>query len=50
MEQAEKKKKINNFVPFRSYPTHNRKFQKNSTKIQKKLKNIIMAPFEATIA
>ena len=24
-----------NFVPFRSYPTHNRNFQKNSKKIQK---------------
>ena len=24
-----------NFVPFRSYPTHNRNFQKNCKKIQK---------------
>ena len=30
-----RKKKINTFVPFRSYPTRNRKFQKNSTKIEK---------------
>ena len=29
------KKKINTFVPFRSNPTCNRKFQKNSTKIEK---------------
>ena len=37
-----------NFVPFRSYPTHNRNFQKNSTKIQK-LKNTIMASFQSKI-
>ena len=35
------RKKINIVVPFRSYPTRNRKFKKNS----KKLKNTIMAPF-----
>ena len=41
--------KINLVVPFRSYARRNRKFQKNSKTIQKKLKNTIMAPFEATI-
>ena len=30
-----RKKKINIVVLFRSYPTRNRKFQKNSKKIQK---------------
>ena len=30
----------------RSYPTRNRKFQKNSKKIQKKLKNNIIAPLK----
>ena len=31
-------------VPFRSYPTRNRKFQKSSKKL-KKLKNSIMSSF-----
>ena len=35
------------FVPFRSYLTRNRKFQKNSKEIQK---NNIMAPLQATIS
>ena len=30
-----RKKKVNIVVMFRSYPTRNRKFQKNSKKIQK---------------
>ena len=34
---------------FRSYLTHNRKFQKNSKKIKKKKKNTIMASFQAKI-
>ena len=38
-----RKRKI--IVSFRSYLTHNRKFQKNSKKIQKKLKNHILAWF-----
>ena len=33
--KGREKKKINNFVPFRSYPTRNRKFQKNRKKIEK---------------
>ena len=44
-----RKKKISIVLPFLSNPTRNRKFQKNSKKIQKKLKNTIMAPFQATI-
>ena len=43
------KKKINIVILFRSYPTRKKKFQKNCKKIQKKLKNNIMAPFQATI-
>ena len=43
--KGRERKKINIVVLFRSYPTPNRKFQKNSNK----LKNTIMAPFEATI-
>ena len=35
-------------VPFRSYPTRNRKFQNNSKKI-KKLKNTITGSFQANI-
>ena len=46
---GQERKKLNIVVPFRSYQTRNRKFQKNSKKIQKKLKNTIMAPFKATI-
>ena len=36
-------------VPFRSYPRVNRKFQKNSKKIQKVKINTIMASFQAKI-
>ena len=43
------RKKINLVVPFRSYPMHNRKFQKNNKKNSKKIKTTIMAPFQATI-
>ena len=39
--KGRERKKINIVVPFRSYATRNRKF--------KKLKNIIMASFEAKI-
>ena len=46
--KGRERKKINIVVLFRSYPTRNKKFQKNSKKIQKKLKNNIMAPFQAT--
>ena len=35
-------------VSFRSYPTHNRKFQKIAKKF-KKIKNTIMASFKAKI-
>ena len=43
-----RKRKNKNYqsVPFRSYTTHNRKFEK---KIAKKLKNSIMASFQAKI-
>ena len=47
--KGQDKMKINIVVLFRSYPTRNKKFQKNSKKIQKKIKNNIMAPFQATI-
>ena len=47
--KGQDKKKINIVVLFRSYPTRNKKFQKNSKKIQKKLKNNIMAPFQVNI-
>ena len=43
--KGRERKKVNIVVLFRSYPTRNRKFKKNS----KKLKNNIMAPFLATI-
>ena len=33
-----------------SYPTRNRKFKKSSKKIQKKLKNTIVASFQAKIS
>ena len=33
--KGRERKKINIVVPFHSYPTRNRKFQKNSKKIQK---------------
>ena len=45
--KGEEKKKINIVVMFRSYPTRNRKFQKNSKEIQK---NNIMAPLQDTIS
>ena len=47
--KGRERKKINIVVLLRSYPTRNKKFKKNSKKIQKKLKNNIMAPFQATI-
>ena len=43
-----RQRKINIIVPFRPYPTRNRKFQKNSKKI-KKLKNTVMATFQSKI-
>ena len=39
---------IKSIIPFRSYPTQNRKFQKNRKKF-KNLKNTIMASFQAKI-
>ena len=48
--KGRERKKINIVVPFLSYLSRNRKFQKNSKNIQKnQKKNTIMAPFEATI-
>ena len=45
-----RKRENNNYrsVPFRSYPTRNREFQKIAKKF-KKLKNTIMASFQAKI-
>ena len=43
-----RKKEITIVVLFRSYPTLNRKFQKQN-KNSKKSKNTIMAPFRAKI-
>ena len=40
--------KIKNVVPFRSHPTRNRKFQKNSKKFQK-IKKPFMVSFQAKI-
>ena len=49
VEKGRERWKIKIIVPFRSYPTRNRKFQKKKQKSSKKLKNNIMAPFQATI-
>ena len=46
--QRKRENKNCHSVPFRSYPTRNRKFQKNKKKI-KKLKNTTMASFQAKI-
>ena len=46
LRKNEKRKKI---VLMYSYPTRNRKFQKNSKKIKKKLENTIIASFQAKI-
>ena len=35
MEKAEKERKLKIVVPFRSFTTRNRKFEKNGKKIQK---------------
>ena len=47
--KGRERKKINIFVPFHSYPTRNRKFQKKLQKNSKKLKYTIIATFQATI-
>ena len=47
--KGQERKKINIVGLFRSYPTRDKKFKKNSKKIQKKLKNNIMAPFQVNI-
>ena len=39
LERPRKREKKKIIVPFRSYPTGNRKFQKNSKKIQKIIKS-----------
>ena len=44
-----RKIEIKIFVPFRSYPTRNTKFQKNSQKNSKYKKNANIATFLATI-
>ena len=45
--KVRERKKITIVVPFRSYPTRNRKVQKQN-KNSKKSENTIMAPFQAT--
>ena len=47
--QRKRKNKNYHSVPFRSYTTHNTKFQKNSKKIQKIQKNTIVASFQSEI-
>ena len=47
VREREKRKII---VPFRSYPTRHRKFQKKKGKKFKKLKNTIMASFHAKVS
>ena len=44
-----RKREIKIIVPFRFYPMRNRKFLKTCKKIQKKLKNTIVATFQAII-
>ena len=44
--KGREKKKVNIVVLFRSYPMRNRKFQKNSKKIQKNLKIPLWLHFE----
>ena len=44
-QKRPQREKIKIIVPFCSYPARNRKFQKNSQKIQKK-KKIIMVHFK----
>ena len=46
--KRKRKREIKIIVPFISYPTRNRKFQKNSKKF-KKITNTILASFEAKI-
>ena len=46
--QRKRENKNCHSVPFRSYPTSNRKFQKNKKKFEK-LKNTTMASFQAKI-
>ena len=46
--QRKRENKNCHSVPFRSYPTRNRKFKKIAKKF-KKLKNTIMASFQAKI-
>ena len=47
MGQAENERRKKIIVPIHSNPTRNREFQQNSKKKGKKLKNIIMASFQA---
>ena len=44
--KGQEKKKINIVVLFRSYPTRNRKFQKNSKRIQKNIKITLWLHFK----
>ena len=47
--KGQERQKTKIIVPFRSYPTRNRKFQKNSRKQFRKFKNTIVASFQAII-
>ena len=48
VEKGREIRKTKIIVPFRSYPTRNRKFQKNRKKFRK-LKNTVVASFQAII-
>ena len=45
--KGREREKTKIIITISSYPTRNREFQKNSKKIQKKLKNTITASFKA---
>ena len=50
LEKGGERDKLKIIVRFRSYPTRNRKFPKNSNKNSKKLKYTIMPSFQAKIS
>ena len=47
--EGREREKTKIIVPFRSYPSRNRKLKKNSKKFQKIKKNTIMATFKTKI-
>ena len=50
LRKGENKKKTKKIVPMNSCPTRNRKFKKKKQKYLKKLKNTIIASFQAKIS